>query len=211
MPKDYSLAVTPPNRQRRPQNACSDEWTRDFLLRAEIGHIATRWDEQPFIIPTNFWYDPERHEIYFHSNIAGRIRANIERHPLVCFEAFEAGRLLPSNVAIEFSIQFESAIAFGRIRILEQAEEKRRALYGLIRKYFPRMAPGEHYRPITDKELARTSVYAIAIDSWSGKRNWPERAIQSEDWAPLGEEWLENNSVVETTATKSTKPHLRGV
>jgi nitroimidazol reductase NimA-like FMN-containing flavoprotein (pyridoxamine 5'-phosphate oxidase superfamily) len=65
-----------------------------------------------------------------------------------------------------------------------------RILYGLIAKYFPRMSPGEEYRPITEQELERTSVYAIAVDSWSGKRNWKERAEQSEDWAPLGDEFF---------------------
>ncbi|MCJ7662166.1 MAG: pyridoxamine 5'-phosphate oxidase family protein, partial [Anaerolineales bacterium] len=80
---------------------------------------------------------------------------------------------------------YESVIAFGRIRILEDDEEKRRDLYGLMEKYFPAMVPGKHYRSITDKELARTSVYAIAINSWSGKRNWSEKADQSPDWVPL--------------------------
>jgi hypothetical protein len=93
-------------------------------------------------------------------------------------------------VALEFSIQYECVIAFGRIRILEDSEEKLRALYGLIEKYFPAMKPGEHYRPITDQELKRTSVYAIAIDGWSGKRNWKDRADQSDEWPPLGEEWF---------------------
>jgi nitroimidazol reductase NimA-like FMN-containing flavoprotein (pyridoxamine 5'-phosphate oxidase superfamily) len=190
MPKDYSLDKTPANAQRRPQNARDDEWTRDFLCRTQVGHIATRWGDQPFITPTNFWYDPERHEIYFHSNIVGRVRANAERHPEVCFEACESGKVLPSNVALEFSIQYESVVAFGRIRILEDKAEQERALYGLIAKYFPQMTPGVHYRPITEPELKRTSVYAIAIDSWSGKRNWKERAEQSEEWAPLGEEWF---------------------
>ena len=81
-------------------------------------------------------------------------------------------------------------IAFGTVRILKDPEEQRRALYGLISKYFPGMLPGEHYRPITDQELMRTSVYAIAIDSWTGKRNWKDRAIQSPDWPALAEEWL---------------------
>jgi uncharacterized protein len=191
MPRDYSLDKTPPNLQRRPKNACDDNWTRRFLTHAQIGHIATRWDDQPFITPTNFWYDPERHEIYFHSNIVGRTRANVERHPQACFEAFEMGRLLPSNVALEFSIQYESVIAFGRIRVVEGSEEKRRILYGLIAKYFPQMSPGKEYRPITDQELKRTSVYAIAVESWSGKRNWQERAEQSDDWPPLREEFFE--------------------
>jgi hypothetical protein len=30
------------------------------------------------------------------------------------------------------------------------------------------MTAGKEYRPITDEELKRTSVYAIAIESWSG-------------------------------------------
>jgi nitroimidazol reductase NimA-like FMN-containing flavoprotein (pyridoxamine 5'-phosphate oxidase superfamily) len=189
--KDYNLAVTPANAQRRPEHVQDETWIREFLGRAQIGHIATRWDEQPFINPTTFWYDAERHEIIFHSNIIGRVRANSERHPCVCFEASEFGRLLPSNVALEFSIQYASVIAFGQIRVIEDFEEKRRALSGLIGKYFPKMTAGKEYRPITDKELRRTSVYTIAIDSWSGKRNWPGRADQSDEWPPLSEEWFE--------------------
>ena len=188
--KDYSPHVTPPNAQRRPEHAQDDAWIRDFLGRAQIGHIATRWDEQPFINPTTFWYNAERHEIVFHSNVMGRVRANSERHERVCFEASEFGRLLPSNVALEFSIQYESVIAFGRIRGLADFEEKRRGLYGLIGKYFPTMTAGQEYRPITDKELKRTSVYVIVIDSWSGRRNWVERADQSDGWPPLSEKWF---------------------
>lgn len=191
MAKDYSLDKTPANQQRLRDYACDDEWIKNFLAQAQIGHIATRWDEQPFITPTLFWYDSQHHEIYFHSNITGRVRANAERFPEVCFEASQMGKLLPSNVALEFSLQYESVIAFGRIRILDGEDEKRRALYGLIEKYFPEMTPGDHYRPITEKELKRTSAYAISIESWSGKRNWKDRAEQSDQWPPLGEEWFE--------------------
>jgi hypothetical protein len=191
MPKDYNLDITAPNEARRPEYARDDDWIREFLAQAEVGHIGTRWDDQPFVTPILFWYDPGRHEIYFHTNISGRLRANIERHDRVSFEASRMGRVLPANTALEFALQYESAVAFGRGRLSDDAEEKRRALYGLIEKYFPRMAPGVHYRPITEQELMRTAVYAIAIESWSGKRNWPERAKQSPDWAPLGNEWLE--------------------
>lgn len=187
MPKNYNLDATPANMQRRIELAQSDEWVRAFLNRAQIGHIATQWGEQPFITPNTFWYNPEHNEIYFHSNIIGRLRANIEKHPRVCFEASEHGRLLPSNVALEFSVQFESVIVYGLIRVIENFDEKRRALYGLIAKYFPAMTAGKEYRPITDGELKRTSVYAIVIESWSGKRNWAERAEQSDEWPALDE------------------------
>lgn len=176
--------------QRRKHLAQDEAWIASFLNRASIGHVATRWENQPHITPTNFWYDATRHVIYFHSNIVGQIRKNAEHFPEVCFEASEHGRLLPSNVALEFSIQYESVIAFGKMRVVEDNEEKRYALYGLIAKYFPETKPGVHYRPITDQELKRTSVYAIQIESWSGKRNWKERAEQSDEWSPLAEEWF---------------------
>jgi nitroimidazol reductase NimA-like FMN-containing flavoprotein (pyridoxamine 5'-phosphate oxidase superfamily) len=191
MSKSYEFEVNPPDRMRRQELAQDEAWIKAFLQRADIGHIATRWGEQPFITPTTFWYDEGDHEIYFHSNISGRLRANSERYPQVCFEASQVGRLLPSNVALEFSIQYESVVAFGLIRLLEDDEDKRRALYGLIEKYFPGMEAGRHYRPIVESELKRTAVYAIAIESWSGKRNWKEKAEQSEDWQPLGNEWLD--------------------
>lgn len=188
--KDYRLESTPANAQRRPELARDDDWIERFLAEAQVGHVATRWEKQPFLTPTLFWYDPERHEIYFHSNITGRIRANVDNFPEACFEASRAGKLLPSNVALEFSIQFESVIAFGNVRVIEDEIEARRALEGLLDKYFPHMQSGKHYRPITEKELKRTSIYAMIITSWSGKRNWKEQAVQSQEWPPLPSEML---------------------
>ena len=191
MPSDYyDLNTRPANAQRRPQHAMDDAATRALMERAQIGHIASLWDEQPFINPTTFWYDGQRHAIFFHSNIAGRVRANVGRHRRVCFEASEFGRLLPSNVALEFSLQYASVVAYGEAQVLDDFGDKRRSLYALIGKYFPAMAAGREFRPITEEELKRTSVYQIQIESWSGKRNWAERADQSPDWPALAEEWF---------------------
>jgi len=191
MPRDYNLETTPPNVIRRKEHSRDDEWIQNFLASAQVGHIATRWGDQPFVTPTSFWYDPGQHSLYFHSNRTGRLRANIERYPQACFEASRAGRLLPSNLALEFSIQYASVVAFGTVRLVEDAEQQRRALYGLIAKYFPGMQPGREFRPITDQELARTAVYEFDIESWSGKENWPAQADQGEDWPALGAGWLE--------------------
>jgi len=193
MTNRYDLSVTPANELRRPEYACDDDWIRQFLIQAEIGHIGSRWEGQPFVTPVLFWYDAQNHQIYFHTNITGRLRANIERHEQVCLEACKMGRVLPANTALEFALQFESAVVFGECQLVEDDEEKRRTLYGLIGKYFPTMTPGKEYRPITDGELKRTAVYAISIQSWSGKRNWKARADQSPDWPALGPEWFAAN------------------
>ena len=183
MSRDYSQAPTA--YQRLPEYARDDAWIRAFLHEAKIGHIASTWDDQPFLTPSNFWFDEANQQVIFHSNIAGRVRANLERNSKVCLEVSEMGKLLPSNIALEFSLQYRSVLVFGSARILEDPEEKRIALYGLIKKYFPAMEAGKEYRPITDKELKRTTVYAIKIESWSGKENWKERADQSDEWPAL--------------------------
>ena len=193
MAKDFDPKVTPPNAIRRSEYACDDDWIRHFMAREPVGYLATLWEDHPFITPLNFWYDPEHHEIYFHSSNSGRLHANTTEHTQACFSASHHGRLLPANTAFEFSIQYESVVAFGILRILDDASEKKRALYGLIHKHFPEMTPGEEYRPITESELQRTTIYALAIDSWSGKRNWAERAKQSPDWKPLEDQWFETS------------------
>jgi len=192
MPRDYDIKKhSPAAYQRLPEYKRDDDWIRSFLHEAKVGHVATAWGKQPFVMPTIFWFDEPRHSIVFHSNLAGRVRANIEHNSRVCLEASEMGELLPSNVALEFSLQYCSVMVFGTVRVLEDAEEKRVALSGLLRKYFPTMTAGKEYRPITDKELKRTSVYEIKIESWSGKENWKDRADQSDEWPALGEEWFD--------------------
>lgn len=173
--------------QRLPEYKREDDWIRGFLHAAKVGHIASCVDEQPFLNPSIFWYDEGNHQIIFHSNVAGRMRSNIEANPKVSFEASELGKFLPSNVALEFSLQYRSVMVFGSARLVTDPDEARRVLYSLIAKYFPEMKAGNDFREITDKELRSTSVYAIAIEAWSGKENWKERADQSDEWKPLEE------------------------
>jgi uncharacterized protein len=190
MPHYYQHA-SPAAFQRLPDYERDDAWIRTFLREARVGHIASARDGQPFLNPTTFWFDEENHQIIFHSNVTGRIRSNIENNPRVCFEASELGKMLPSNVALEFSLQFRSVIVFGQVRLVHDAQEARRVMYGLIHKYFPTMTAGKEFREITDKELKRTSVYAIQIEEWSGKENWKDRADESGEWPALDDKWFE--------------------
>ena len=190
---NYNPNNRPINQSRRPKLDMDDEWNAKFLNKIRVGHISTRDGNQPFINPTSFWYSKEDHEVYFHSNAVGRMRFNAENNPETCFECYRSGRLLPSNLALEVSFQYECVIAFGRIRVIKDIDEKRDVLNELLQKYFGEMRSGEDYRPITDNELKRTSVYGIKIESWSGIRNWEDRADQAEnnEWPDLVSKWFE--------------------
>ncbi|MFH1186213.1 MAG: pyridoxamine 5'-phosphate oxidase family protein [Chloroflexota bacterium] len=191
MTHDYSLdANSPTAHQRRPQYVREDDWIRALLRRGQVAHIGTRWDEQPFVTPTNYYFDEAGHRLIFHSNVVGRLRANIERHPRVSAEISEVGRLLPSNIALEFSLQFRSVMLFGEAHLLHDPAEQGQALHALIAKYFPDLELGKDYRPATDKELKCTTVYGLNIESWSGKENWKDQADQSDEWPALEAKWL---------------------
>jgi hypothetical protein len=88
----------------------------------------------------------------------------------VAFTVFEMGRLLPAPRAFNMSVEYEGVVVFGRARVLESEEEKRRGLGLLIEKYFAHLTPAVDYALPSVEELSLTSVYRIAIDSWSGKR-----------------------------------------
>ena len=59
---------------------------------------------------------------------------------------------------------------FGRARIVNSDSEQRHGLNGLLSKYFPDLDAGVDFQAITKSELDVTSVFAIDIESWSGKK-----------------------------------------
>jgi nitroimidazol reductase NimA-like FMN-containing flavoprotein (pyridoxamine 5'-phosphate oxidase superfamily) len=156
---------------RRPDRAVDDEqWIREFLQRAPIGFLATIHDGQPFINSNLFVYDESEDTIYMHTARKGRTRDNVESDGRVCFTVAEMGRLLPADTALEFSVEYGSVVVFGRAEVIDDQPTATRALQMLLDKYFPHLQAGIDYRPPVPEELKRTSVYAIHIEAWSGKR-----------------------------------------
>lgn len=169
MPRD--IDALPLNQVRHPKQAVYDEgWIKALLKRAPIGVLATAQDDLPFINTNLYVYDEPENAIYMHTAKVGRTRANIEEGERVCFSVMEMGRLLPTWEALEFSVEYSGVVVFGRAHIVEEPEKARHALSQLMAKYAPHLKPGRDYADITDEELARTSVYHIEIDSWSGKQ-----------------------------------------
>lgn len=173
MPKDYT--ALPINHVRRADRAMTDEaWIQAFLKEAPYGVLATVHDGQPFANQNLFVYDEANHVIYLHTARVGRTQANVAAEEKVCFSVSEMGRLLPADVALEFSVEYSGVIVFGRGCLIEDEAEATRVLHLLLDKYFPHLERGVDYRPVVPEELKRTSVYRIDIEQWSGKRKQVE-------------------------------------
>lgn len=169
MKSDHS--ITPRTKIRRKDREVKEEsWITEFLNNASTGVLGTSSSDQPFLTSNLFVYDPEDHVIYLHSAKRGRTRTNVESNSRVCFTASEMGRLLPADVALEFSVEYASVVVFGNASIVESEDEAKHALQMLLDKYFPHLEQGKHYRSITESELKQTSVFKISIEEWSGKK-----------------------------------------
>ncbi len=169
MARDYG--ARPNSDVRRRDRAIEDDaWIAAMLHRAPMGALATVSDGQPFINSNLFVFDEAANAIYMHTAQAGRTRSNVEGDRRCCFSISEMGRLLPADTALGMSVEYAGVTVFGTIAIVESAEEQERALYLLLAKYFGHLRPGDDYARIVPEELARTTVYRIAIDEWSGKR-----------------------------------------
>lgn len=156
--------------RRADRGVDDDAWIKDFLRRAPMGALATVADGQPFINSNLFVYDESAHAIYLHTARQGRTRANVEGDSRVCFSVSEMGRFLPADTALEMSVEYAGVLVFGRGSVVTDNDEARCALQLLLDKYCPHLRPGRDYRPITDDELSRTSVFRIQINEWSGKK-----------------------------------------
>lgn len=192
--RGYDLEARPENKQRRREHIQQEAWIADFIKRAPMGYFGTRWDDQPFVHPMTFWYDEEKHCIYMHGAMIGRRDANTKRHNEIAFCASEMGKLLPSNRALNFSVQFKSVMAFGHVVEVTSAEEQKHCYYGLIKKYFSEMELNKDFSPIIQEDLDRTRAYRIDIKTWSGKENWSDQATMNPDFPELAGKWLKDDS-----------------
>jgi nitroimidazol reductase NimA-like FMN-containing flavoprotein (pyridoxamine 5'-phosphate oxidase superfamily) len=153
---------------RRADKAMDETNTLALLARGLVGRLATTDAEgQPYVTPLLYVWDGR--ELWLHNAVVpGHLRANIEANPAVCFEVDEPGPVFPyGRFECDTAIAYESAIVFGRIRVVDDRSAKEVFCRTLMAKY----APGTGDRPQGFfPRLAQITVYAVAVARITGKR-----------------------------------------
>lgn len=116
--------------------------------------------DYPYSIPMNYVYD--RNKIIFHSAMEGQMFDSIKKHDKVSFTVINDGKQEEN----EWWYVFKSVILFGRIKVVENEEERIRKLTLLGNKYFP---SEEYTQNEIKKSLKRTLVLEIDIEHMTGK------------------------------------------
>lgn len=164
------MSALPP--VRRADKLLDEDRAHELLAGGFAGRLATVGpDGWPYTVPLLYvWLDGE---IWVHNSAArGHLRANIDHEPRVCFEIDEAGEVFAyGRFECDSSVQYRSAIAFGRIRIVGDRAEKQRFCEALMAKYQrPEWAQPDQQRPTSFfPRLDLITVYAIAIERVTAK------------------------------------------
>ena len=159
---------------RRADKSLDEARARDLLAGGFAGRLATVGaDGWPYAVPLLYvWINGE---IWVHNTAArGHLRANVDHKSRVCFEVDEPGEVFAyGRFECDSSVQYRSAIVFGRIRVVEDRAEKQRFCEALMAKYQrPEWQQPEQQRPEGFfPRLDLITVYAIAIERVTGKES----------------------------------------
>ena len=148
---------------RRKRQALSRREVLDILRRGTSGVLALSGDAgYPYAVPISYVYDEGK--IYFHSAKNGHKIDALRHSAKASFCVIDKDEVVPE----EYTTYFRSAIAFGKIRILEEEGERRRAIEKLAAKYAPQDT-AEHRDQAIRREWEPLCLLEMTIEHLTGK------------------------------------------
>ena len=147
---------------RRKNCVISRDAAEKILREGDFGVLALSGDDgYGYAVPINYAVDGNK--IYFHSaNVGHKIDA-IARNEKVSFCVVDRHEV----VAEEFTTYFTSAIAFGRIKVVEDRDEKIHGLELLADKFCASASPERRKREIA--RVDALTVLVVEIEHLTGK------------------------------------------
>jgi nitroimidazol reductase NimA-like FMN-containing flavoprotein (pyridoxamine 5'-phosphate oxidase superfamily) len=136
-----------------------------ILDAAMIAHIAYVIDGQPYCTPTAFWREGEH--LYWHGSSASRMLRNQKAGLPVCLTVTHLDSLVLARCGFNHSVDYRSAMCFGTAQIIDDPEQKARALDAMIDRFYP--GRNAELRQSTAQELKATMVIGMEIEQASGK------------------------------------------
>lgn len=149
-------------KMRRFKQEMSQEDTIEIFKNNSYGILAlTGDDEYPYAVPLSYVY--ANGKIYFHSANQGHKIDAIKNSGKASFCVVERDEVVPEKL----TTIYKSAIAFGRVRIIGDDDEKLAALEYLAQKYSPSNC--EKNRKEIDASWKTVCVIGLEIEHITGK------------------------------------------
>ena len=161
------LTPTPRSTARRRADRASHDRAaiNAVIAAAPVAHIGLVTDGQPLVIPANAWAVDNR--LCFHFARESRVAKLLAAGAEICVTLTAIDGLVLARSAMHHSMNYRSAMLFGRVHEVTAPDEKVKLLLALVDRLVPGRAA--QVRPPEPNELAATAVFALPITEGSAK------------------------------------------
>ena len=146
------------------------EILREIIEECDVVRIGASESDGIFVVPVNYGYDLSFQngkadlKLYIHGAGEGRKAEAFASNPLVAVEMDRMVSVISGDYTCSYSCAYQSIMGNGSIRRLDGKQEK---IYALTR-IMEHMAPEAEIQ-FSPEMLARTAVFQINVDSFTGK------------------------------------------
>lgn len=162
-----SFPTTSRNRVKRLHERGSYDHAAVFAVldAGLLCHVAYTFDGQPYCTPTIHWREDDM--LYWHGSSASRMLRNLRGGTPACLTVSHLDGLVLARSGFNHSANYRSAMCFGTARIIDEPDEKLKALAGVIDRFYA--GRSETLRPISVQEAKATTVIGMRIEEASAK------------------------------------------
>ena len=120
---------------KRERQITDEKQIREILDTAKILHLGLAVDNEPYVVPMNYGYTMEDGKLvlYLHSAVRGKKLDMIRENPRVFFEMDCDLVPFEGKVPCQYGIAYSSLMGRGTARIVEDVEEKKKAMSILMK------------------------------------------------------------------------------
>jgi uncharacterized protein len=155
--------------KRHPERSVPDEAPK-ILAQGLVAHVGFCRDEQPFVLPFSYHYDPAKpNKLYLHGARASRALQHISSGAAVCVSVTLLDGLVYSRSAKYHSMNYRSVVLFGTARIVSEESEKAMLFEKMIARYFIGRKAGQDYEPAPSEHLSSTELVEVTIEELNAK------------------------------------------
>ena len=165
MTNEYEVSKQNKVRQLREYAVYDKEVVHGVLDSALIAAVSFVQDGQPVVVPMLFGRDGET--IFLHGARKARIIRLLEGTGTACINVTHVDGLVYARSAFNSSMNYRSATVFGKARLVEDWDEKLRALRVISECTMP--GRWDELRAPLDNEIKQTGIIALDIESASAK------------------------------------------
>jgi nitroimidazol reductase NimA-like FMN-containing flavoprotein (pyridoxamine 5'-phosphate oxidase superfamily) len=151
--------------RRKDKEINDPKLIEELLFEGKAATVALSKNNEPYLVTLNYGYDAKENALYFHSAARGMKNDFIAANKKACATVI----IDRGYIYGKCDHSFKSAVMFGNIEIVEDFDEKKRALDIMTAHLETDKSAKNEIEEITDAAIGKVFIWKLIIDRISGK------------------------------------------